>query len=357
MLRLLGGFCFTIGLWGCQTTGGNQRPPFFDAPAAATPFGVNVFAVLQRGGAWTNVGKGVLGEYVILPGGFPSGGMRFWFYAPYPAKVKVVLDGQELPKFEEVPAGQSPVTTGYYREISIRDTTSATPIWEVGVRPPNAKLAVTRYEVGISSVSINPNYPVGSTEHESAAMRVPLGPQPVSTVTVNKTGTGRGTVTSSPAGIQCGANCGADFGPAAFTVQLQATPAAGSTFSGWSSDQGSCSGTGLCVLNSTGVAITATASFALSGGGPGPSPSPCPGPPSVPGSTYVGDPSCASNDIAGHPSANLRCDAQGFFCCESVIGSNAPRCGGIDQREFTEDCMDFGPRARLVNHRGCFVED
>lgn len=57
------------------------------------------------------------------------------------------------------------------------------------------------------------------------------------TVVVNKGGTGSGTITSNPAGINCGATCTATF---LFSpVALTATPAAGSTFTGWT---GACAG-------------------------------------------------------------------------------------------------------------------
>ena len=62
------------------------------------------------------------------------------------------------------------------------------------------------------------------------------------TLTVNRSGSGSGTVTSNPAGIDCGATCSAPFNSGT-TVSLTATPASGSTFTGWSGD---CSGTGLC---------------------------------------------------------------------------------------------------------------
>ncbi len=53
------------------------------------------------------------------------------------------------------------------------------------------------------------------------------------TLTVTKTGTGTGTVTSSPAGITCGADCSEAYAYDTVVV-LTATPAAGSVFSGWS---------------------------------------------------------------------------------------------------------------------------
>jgi hypothetical protein len=63
---------------------------------------------------------------------------------------------------------------------------------------------------------------------------------PTKTLTVAKTGSG--TVTSSPAGIDCGATCSAEFLEGS-KVALSAKAAAGSTFVGWS---GACSGAGLC---------------------------------------------------------------------------------------------------------------
>jgi hypothetical protein len=76
------------------------------------------------------------------------------------------------------------------------------------------------------------------------------------TLTVGKTGSGTGTVTSSPAGISCGSTCSASFGSGT-GVTLTTSPAAGSSFTGWSG--GGCSGTGAChvTLNAT-TTVTAT---------------------------------------------------------------------------------------------------
>ena len=85
-----------------------------------------------------------------------------------------------------------------------------------------------------------------------------LAPQPQFALTVATAGAGSGAVTSSPAGIDCGATCSASLA-AATVVTLTATPAAGSLFSGWS---GACSGAGTCqVTMDTARAVTAT--FAL----------------------------------------------------------------------------------------------
>lgn len=53
------------------------------------------------------------------------------------------------------------------------------------------------------------------------------------TFTVNITGTGSGTVTSTPAGINCGADCAENFGNGTEVI-LAATPGAGSVFEGFS---------------------------------------------------------------------------------------------------------------------------
>jgi hypothetical protein len=83
------------------------------------------------------------------------------------------------------------------------------------------------------------------------------------TLTVARAGTGTGTVTSTPAGISCGATC-SQLVNSGTSVLLNAAPAAGSTFIGWSG--GGCSGTGSCSVTVT-ASTTVTASFGGSGGG------------------------------------------------------------------------------------------
>ncbi|MBI5181593.1 MAG: SBBP repeat-containing protein [Nitrospirae bacterium] len=54
-------------------------------------------------------------------------------------------------------------------------------------------------------------------------------------LSVTKAGAGSGTITSSPAGIDCGNDCYENYA-ANTVVTLTATPASGSTFTGWNSD-------------------------------------------------------------------------------------------------------------------------
>jgi hypothetical protein len=79
------------------------------------------------------------------------------------------------------------------------------------------------------------------------AMLSELGAAPVRyQLDVAATGSGSGTITSVPAGIDCGENCSSRFGWGT-AVNLTATAAPGSYFSGWSG--GGCSGTGLCTVS------------------------------------------------------------------------------------------------------------
>jgi PASTA domain/Divergent InlB B-repeat domain len=76
----------------------------------------------------------------------------------------------------------------------------------------------------------------------------------VNTLAVSRSGSGKGSVTSTPAGIACGKVCthGYAYGTA---VTLEAKAAKGSTFSGWS---GACQGTGGCeVTTDDDVAVNA----------------------------------------------------------------------------------------------------
>ncbi len=74
-------------------------------------------------------------------------------------------------------------------------------------------------------------------------------------LTVSLAGTGSGTVTSSPAGINCPSACSANFASGQ-SVTLTASPASGSSFAGWN---GACSGAGTCTVTmSSSQAVTAT---------------------------------------------------------------------------------------------------
>jgi subtilisin family serine protease len=94
---------------------------------------------------------------------------------------------------------------------------------------------------------------VSTTATVTATFNLPA-PAPF-TVTVNKTGAG--TVTSNPAGINCGGDCTGTYSGGT-TTTLTAAADAGSVFTGWNG--GGCAGAGLCVVSTT---ATVTATFSV----------------------------------------------------------------------------------------------
>ncbi len=83
---------------------------------------------------------------------------------------------------------------------------------------------------------------------------------PEFSLSLGKSGTGLGTVTSSPSGITCGSDCSETYASGT-SVTLTPYTAAGTTFGGWS---GACTGTGACTV-SMSEARSVTAAF--NGGG------------------------------------------------------------------------------------------
>ena len=80
---------------------------------------------------------------------------------------------------------------------------------------------------------------------------------PLFKLTVTKSGGGTGSVTSTPAGIDCGTTCEADF-VSSTSVSLTAAPTSESEFTGWS---GACSGS-----SPTGCVVTLTAALSVNAG-------------------------------------------------------------------------------------------
>src|SRR5690606_4151142 len=88
----------------------------------------------------------------------------------------------------------------------------------------------------------NPPVTVGANEFE---------------LSVQLAGGGSGAVSSSPAGIDCGTQCTAEFAQDT-QVTLTAAPATGSTFAGWS---GACDGVSATCVVTMAQDSQATATF------------------------------------------------------------------------------------------------
>lgn len=106
---------------------------------------------------------------------------------------------------------------------------------------------------GCTSVNANT-----CTVSMTASKRVKVTFNAVFTLSVGKTGSGGGAVTSVPAGIKCGATCTASYDENT-VVTLQAKPASSSFFMGW---LGACSGTDPCTVTMDS-AKNVTALFSL----------------------------------------------------------------------------------------------
>jgi Divergent InlB B-repeat domain len=78
-------------------------------------------------------------------------------------------------------------------------------------------------------------------------------------LTVTKSGSGQGTVTSTPAGIDCGTDCNEPYNEGT-SVTLTADPAASSSFEGWS---GACTGSAPTCAVTLNVSKEAIATFTL----------------------------------------------------------------------------------------------
>jgi hypothetical protein len=108
----------------------------------------------------------------------------------------------------------------------------------------------TTYTFRVTAVNVAGGGPQSAESNPVTPVSPRLG------LTITKSGTGSGTVTSNTGGISCGTLCSADF-DAGTAVTLTATPGGGSRFAGWS---GACGGTVSCTITMD-AAKTAAATF------------------------------------------------------------------------------------------------
>lgn len=140
-------------------------------------------------------------------------------------------------------------------------------------------------------------------------------------LSVNKSGTGSGTVTSSPSGINCNSDCTEPYNPDSVII-LTATPDAGSTFAGWSG--GGCSGTGTCTATMD-IDKTVTATFSL------------PQTPNISlsltshdfGSVTVGSSSSKTVTVSNTGNANLIISSLGMSGTDSSVFSQTNNCSTV----------------------------
>ncbi len=134
-------------------------------------------------------------------------------------------------------------------------------VWNLGGLPAGITgrtLTLTVATSGAGTV-VNTGYSIRSDDIDPTVggdVYTQVEAPPVAVLTVTLAGSGSGTVSSSPPGIDCGVDCSETY-DAGTPVTLGGTPAAGSVFDGFSG--GGCSGVAPCALTmSADTDVTAT---------------------------------------------------------------------------------------------------
>jgi YVTN family beta-propeller protein len=213
------------------------------------------------------VEAGTIGRSVAVPAG-PAGiavspdGARLYLTAALAGAV-VAIDAETLATVAAATVGEAP------RGVAVSPDGSRLYVanhgsGSVSVLSADPLAVVTTLEglcAGPGGVAMSPDGARALVSCEGDGAIVEIG-GPL-TLAVGRSGTGYGTVTSTPAGILCGPACVARFDPGT-VVTLTPAPDGSSTFSGWGGD---CEQTGGVVRMDASRSCTATFTYASSGGG------------------------------------------------------------------------------------------
>lgn len=255
----------TVGQRGCRLVGALRL-------ATELNFDGFLLDISRDGGViWTTNGIGVSGStggtFINMPfSDIPDRSAKTRFRVNFISDSSIVDDGGYFDDIEVACTAGAPSGTTDYQFL--QGTSQATPhvtgvVGLVLAVSPSLNVAQIRDAILNTGVLVPALNGVVSTGRRLNAFNAVSSVMATFTVPVTKNGTGTGTVTSNPAGIDCGSSCNASFNQGT-TVKLTATPDAGFVFTGWSG--GGCTGTGTCVVN-TAATITATFDVPASGGG------------------------------------------------------------------------------------------
>ena len=173
-----------------------------------------------------------------------------WFPGSRPAWAQSVTDIARINVQISGPGIPAPATA----DVPVTNPTSGQviPVSIQAPAGPNRTITVAAFN-GVNDKIFGGTLP-GVNLTGGAPVNLELTLVRLFTVAVQKQGNGAGTVTSSPAGIDCGGTCQSQF-PEGTTISLNAAAASGSAFAGWS---GGCSGLGACTVSGE---ATVTARF------------------------------------------------------------------------------------------------
>jgi hypothetical protein len=164
-----------------------------------------------------------------------------------PVRMSPVGAEAEAPQVAMSPAGAAQVVWSGWNESTHNYVLRTTSLRANGTWQASSPISLEGEE------AYGPHVALDHSGHSVVVWNgeVPLGAEIKSSfreittpLVVTRAGSGSGTVTSMPAGIDCGATCTAAFQEES-TVSLTPEAAAGSIFAGWS---GACSGTGACTV-------------------------------------------------------------------------------------------------------------
>jgi hypothetical protein len=214
---------------------GNELADYLDAGGAEIQFAYD---------NWESEGAHPTGR-------FESGG--FAPFVPGPNDNKPTSLGTILVPSSPLLAGVPSFTTGDNTTTTLAAGATLLAEWSDG-RPAIAlKGRVVSVSASVDSGALEP---IGAAAILAVDAGNALGRH---TLTVSKEGTGSGTVTSTPAGVSCGATCAFNYTNGT-AVTLTAASSPGSSFAGWSG--AGCSGTSSCTVTMT-AAQTVRASFTV----------------------------------------------------------------------------------------------
>ncbi len=215
----------------------------FSDPVA---IGNNLADYVDQGGVVVEYAYGMESGNDEIQGRWLSGG-----YSPYVVPSNNVNNAVTLGTFDATSplmAGVSSLTADDDTNGTLAAGATSVALWNTG----DVAVAYKGRAVGVQASVEDAATWSGDYARLTLNAVTSLGPH---TLTVAKSGTGSGTVTSSPSGISCGGTCSAIYNNGS-TVTLTASPASGSTFAGW--EGAGCSGTGTCTVTMNAAeAVTA----------------------------------------------------------------------------------------------------